>query len=131
MTSATTPKIISEARRFPASALLTFRCVATRHRSRHTRAPNIALIWRQVTKRSPNGPSNIETNRVKREIMDPNETIIEIAGDRRRLQSIRDAVLDAQDLCARAMSTVQASQELLQQADDLRRSNMGPLLRKK
>ena len=62
--------------------------------------------------------------------MDPNEKIIEIAGDRRRLQSIRDAVLDAQDLCARAMSTVQASQELLQQVDDLHRSNKGPVLRK-
>ena len=60
--------------------------------------------------------------------MDPNETIIEIAGDRRRLQSIRDAVLDTQDLCARARSTVQASQELLQQVDDLHRSNMGPVL---
>jgi hypothetical protein len=62
--------------------------------------------------------------------MDPNEKIIEIAGDRRRLQSMRDAVLDTQDLCARARSTVQVSQELLQQVDDLRRSNMGPVLRK-
>jgi hypothetical protein len=62
--------------------------------------------------------------------MDPNETIIEIAGDRRRLQSIRDAVLDTQDLCVRARSTVQASQKLLQQVDDLHRSNMGPVLRK-
>ena len=62
--------------------------------------------------------------------MDANETIIEIAGDRRRLQSIRDAVLDTQDLCEPARSTVQASQELLQQLDDLRRSNMGPVLRK-
>jgi hypothetical protein len=62
--------------------------------------------------------------------MDANETIIEIAGDRRRLQSIRDAVLDTQDLCARTRSIVQESQELLQQVDDLRRSNMGPVLRK-
>jgi len=62
--------------------------------------------------------------------MDPNETVIEIAGDRRRLQSIRDAVLDTQDLCAGARSTVRASQELLQQVDELHRSNMGPLLRK-
>jgi len=45
-------------------------------------------------------------------------------------QSMRDAVLDTQDLCARARSTVQVSQELLQQVDDLRRSNMGPVLRK-
>ena len=77
----------------------------------------------------PNGPRNVVTSLVKtREIMD--ETIIEIAGDRRRLQSIRDAVLDTQDLCARARSTVQESQELLQQVDDLYRSNMGPLLHK-
>ena len=62
--------------------------------------------------------------------MDPNETVIEIAGDRRRLQSMRDAVLDTQDLCARARSTVQVSQELLQQVDDLHRSYMGPVLRK-
>jgi hypothetical protein len=62
--------------------------------------------------------------------MDPNETIIEIAGDRRRLKSIRDAVLDTQDLCARSRSTVRATQELLQQVDDLHRSNMGPVLRK-
>src|SRR5262249_49092175 len=61
------------------------------------------LVSRQATKRSPNGPSNIETNRVKREIMDPNETVIEIAGDRRRLQLIRDAILDAKDLCALVM----------------------------
>jgi hypothetical protein len=62
--------------------------------------------------------------------MDPNEKIIEIAGDRRRLQTMRDAVLDTQDLCARTRSTVQVSQELLQQVDDLHRSNMGPVLRK-
>ena len=62
--------------------------------------------------------------------MDPNETIIEIADDRRRLQLLRNAVLDAQDLCARARSTVQATQELLQQVDDLHRSYMGPVLRK-
>ena len=62
--------------------------------------------------------------------MDPNEKVIEIARDRRRLQLMRDAVLDIQDLCARARSTVQVSQELLQQVDDLRWSNMGPVLRK-
>jgi|SRR5215469_13943860 len=88
------------------------------------------LVSRQATKRLPNGPSNVETNRVKRETMDPNETIIEIAGDRRRLKSIRDAVLDTQDLCARSRSTVQATQELLQQVEDLHQSNMGPVLRK-
>ena len=63
-------------------------------------------------------------------MMDPHDRIIEIAGDRRRLKSIRDAVLDTRDLCARARSTVQETQELLQQVDDLRRSNMGPVLRK-
>jgi hypothetical protein len=57
--------------------------------------------------------------------MDPNETIIEIADHRRRLQLIKDAVLDAQDLCARARSTVWASEELLQQVDNLHQSNMG------
>ena len=71
------------------------------------------------------------TSRVKREIMDLNETIIEVADHRRHLQLIKDAVLDAQDLCARTRSTVQASQELLQQVDDLYRSNMGPVLHKK
>ena len=70
------------------------------------------------------------TSRVKREIMDLNETIIEVADHRRHLQLIKDAVLDAQDLCARTRSTVQASQELLQRVDDLYRSNMGPVLHK-
>ena len=65
------------------------------------------------------------TSRVKREIMDLNETIIEVADHRRHLQLIKDAVLDAQDLCARTRSTVQASQELLRRVDDLYRSNMG------
>ena len=62
--------------------------------------------------------------------MDPSETIIEVADHRRHLQLIKDAVLDAQDLCERAKSIVQESQELLQQLDDLRRSNMGPVLHK-
>ena len=62
--------------------------------------------------------------------MDDDETIIEIAGHRRQLRLIKDAVLDTQDLCARTRSIVQESQELLQQVDDLRRSNMGPVLRK-
>jgi hypothetical protein len=88
------------------------------------------LVSRQATKKSPNGPRNVVTSRVKREIMDLNETIIEVADHRRHLQLIKDAVLDAQDLCARTRSTVQASQELLQQVDDLYRSNMGPVLHK-
>ena len=60
--------------------------------------------------------------------MRPNDLIIEIAYDRRRLQSATEAVVDAQDLCARATSIVQESQELLRQVDDLYRS--GPLLPK-
>ena len=70
------------------------------------------------------------TSRVKREIMDLNETIIEVCDHRRHLQLIKDAILDAQDLCARTRATVQASQELLQQVDGLYRSNVGPVLHK-
>jgi hypothetical protein len=62
--------------------------------------------------------------------MDASETIIEIADHRRRLQLISDAVLDAQDLCERTMSAVRESQELLQQVDDLYRSNVGPVMHK-
>jgi len=36
----------------------------------------------------------------------------------------------AEALCARAKSTVQETQELLRQVDDLRRSSMGPVLYK-
>jgi hypothetical protein len=56
------------------------------------------------------------------------ETVIEIADDRRRLQSATEAVIDAQDLCARARRLVEESQELLRQVDDL--NSMGPVLRK-
>ena len=62
--------------------------------------------------------------------MDPDERNIEIAANRRRLRLMKDAVLDTQDLCARAKSTVQETQELLRQVDDLRRSSMGPVLYK-
>jgi len=51
-------------------------------------------------------------------IIDPDETVIEIADNRRRLQSATDAVVDAQDLCARARLLAQESQELLRQVDD-------------
>jgi hypothetical protein len=61
--------------------------------------------------------------------MDDDETVIEIADHRRRLRLIKHACLDTQDLCARGRSTLQASQELLQQVDDLHRS-MGPVLHK-
>jgi hypothetical protein len=63
--------------------------------------------------------------------MDDDEIVIEVAYHRRRLRLIKDTLLDTQDLCARARSTVQASQELLQQVDDLHRNNMGPVLHKK
>ena len=61
--------------------------------------------------------------------IDADHTVIEIANDRRRLESVSDAVVDAQDLCARARLIVQESQELLRQADDLHRSGTGPVLR--
>ena len=62
--------------------------------------------------------------------IDVDETVIEIANDRRRLQSATEAVVDAQDLCARARLLVQESQELLRQVDDdLHRSGTGPVLR--
>jgi hypothetical protein len=61
--------------------------------------------------------------------IDVDQTVIEIAGDRRRLQSVSEAIVDAQDLCARARLLVQESQELLRQVDDdLHRSGMGPVL---
>jgi len=62
--------------------------------------------------------------------MEPNEIIIKIAEQRRQLQLIRDALIETQVLCARSMSTVQESQELLQQVDDLRRRNVESVLHK-
>jgi hypothetical protein len=62
--------------------------------------------------------------------MDEDRTIIEVADHRRQLQLIKDSVLDAQDFCARARSTVQTTHELLQQVDDLHRSDIGPVLHK-
>jgi hypothetical protein len=61
---------------------------------------------------------------------DLNETVIEIAYDRRRLLSAREAVVDAQDFCARARLVVQESQELLRRVDDLHRTGKGPVLPK-
>ncbi len=67
----------------------------------------------------------------EKEGVDLNETVIEIAYDRRRLQSATEAVVDVQDFCARARVLVQESQELLRQIDDdLHRSGTGPVLRK-
>ena len=59
--------------------------------------------------------------------IDVDETVIEIADDRRRLQSAMEAVVDG----ARARLLVQESQELLRQVDDdLLRSGTRPVLRK-
>ena len=55
---------------------------------------------------------------------------LKIAEQRRQLQLIRDALIETQVLCARSMSTVQESQELLQQVDDLRRRNVESVLHK-
>ena len=97
----------------------------------HGRSTSRPRLWSKwVADAWYRGPRNVATSCVRREIMDPNEIIIEVADHRRRLQLIKDAVLDAQDLCARARSTVQASQELLQEVDDLYRSNVGPVLHK-
>jgi len=60
--------------------------------------------------------------------MDPNTTIAEVADHRRHLQLIMEGILDTQDLCARSLFMVRESQELLQQLDDLHRSNTGPVL---
>lgn len=53
-------------------------------------------------------------------IIGADETVIEIAADRRRLQSATAAVVDAQDLCARARLLLQESQVLLRQVDEER-----------
>jgi len=45
--------------------------------------------------------------------------VIEIAYDRRRLESLKNARVDTEQLFARCKVTIQASQELLQQVDDL------------
>ena len=62
--------------------------------------------------------------------MEPNEIIIKVAEQRRQLQLIRDALIETQVLCARSMSTVQESQELLHQVDDLRRRKVESVLHK-
>jgi hypothetical protein len=45
--------------------------------------------------------------------------VIEIAADRRRLESLKSAVADTLELYAQCKVTMQESQQLLQQADDL------------
>jgi len=44
---------------------------------------------------------------------------IEFAHDRRRLESLKNAVVDTQELYSRCEVTMQESQELLQQVDEL------------
>jgi hypothetical protein len=50
--------------------------------------------------------------------MDSNE-ISEIASHRQHLQFVKNGVLEAHEMCARARSTVQESLELLRKVDDL------------
>ena len=57
--------------------------------------------------------------------MDSDKEVIEIAFDRRQLELLKSTVADTQELCARCKVTMQESQELLQQVDDLLR--MGSL----
>jgi hypothetical protein len=51
--------------------------------------------------------------------LDLDKEVIEIAFNRRRLESLKSAVVDAQELYARCKVTMQESRELLQQADNL------------
>jgi hypothetical protein len=53
--------------------------------------------------------------------LDSDKEVIEIAFDRRQLELLKSAVGDTQALYARCKVTIQESQELLQQADDLLR----------
>ena len=51
--------------------------------------------------------------------MNSDKEAIEFAYDRRRLESLKNVVVDTQELYTRCQVTIQASQELLQQVDDL------------
>ena len=51
--------------------------------------------------------------------MDSDKEAIEFAYDRRRLESLKNVVVDTQELYRRCMVTMQESQELMQQVDDL------------
>jgi hypothetical protein len=62
-------------------------------------------------------------NREGINILDSDKEVIEIAFDRRQLELLKSAVTDTQELCAQCKATMQGSQELLQQADDLLRSH--------
>ena len=59
------------------------------------------------------------------------DKVSEITYDRRRLESLKSAVVDTQELYTRCMVTMQESQELMQQVDDLlMRSALKPMARK-
>jgi len=47
------------------------------------------------------------------------EEVIEFAYDRRRLESLKDAVIDTQELYSRGEVTVRESEDLLRQLNDL------------
>jgi hypothetical protein len=53
--------------------------------------------------------------------LDSDKEVIEIAFDRRQLESLKSAGAGTQELYARCKVTMQESQELLQQVDDLLR----------
>jgi hypothetical protein len=53
--------------------------------------------------------------------LDSDKEVVEIAFDRRQLELLKSAVVDTQELYARCKVTMQESQELLQQVDDLLR----------
>jgi hypothetical protein len=53
--------------------------------------------------------------------MNSDKEVIDIAFDRRQLESLKSAVVDSQELYARCEVTMQESRELLQQVDDLLR----------
>ena len=59
------------------------------------------------------------------------DKVSEITYDRRRLESLKSAAVDTQELCTRCVVTMQESQELMQQVDDLlMRSALKPMARK-
>ena len=59
------------------------------------------------------------------------DKVSEITYDRRRLESLKNVVVDTQELYTRCMVTMQESQELMQQVDDLlMRSALKPMARK-
>ena len=51
--------------------------------------------------------------------MHSDEEVIEFAYDRRRLESLKDAVIDTQELYSRCEVTVRESEDLLRRLNDL------------